>query len=237
MSDREIVDRLLILACQEDLEVEEGVLSTIASRSNGSIHEAQILLDQFSLVNKRVTLASVQELVSIYTNSPVIFAFERRALFGLRQMFCFYKYLNCGIWDQMGLLPDRKLLNLLDYALSADTANTTQTMNEILGSSAEPLLLVSQLGILITNILVENFDEHQGTLSTKYFRASFGKRYCLAILPEYFKWNLLYNPCSTKSCSCRHRWYVVVFFMMGERLCQIFAVPVFSLSHRLCDVI
>ena len=91
--------------------------------------------------------------------------------------FCPYSpnTLNRGIWHQVGLLPDRKLLNLLDYALSADTANTTQTMNEILGSSVEPLLLVSQLGVLITNILVENFDERQGTRNHGYFRPSFGE--------------------------------------------------------------
>lgn len=75
----------------------------------------------------------------------------------------------------MGLLPDRELLNLLNFALSADRANTTKMVNEILDSSIELLLLVSQLGILITNILVEDFDVHRETRKSGFCRPSYCK--------------------------------------------------------------
>lgn len=64
MSDDEIVGRLQALAHQEDLEVEEGALLLIASKSNGSIHDAEIALDQLSVAVKKVSLASVQKHVS-----------------------------------------------------------------------------------------------------------------------------------------------------------------------------
>ena len=95
LSNREIVDRLQTLACKEELEVEEGVLSLVASRSNGSIHEAEILLDQLSLVEKRVSLASVHELVSNSTRSSVMFAVECSVFFVLRQMFCLFFVFFC----------------------------------------------------------------------------------------------------------------------------------------------
>lgn len=75
VSDDEIVDRLQALAHQEDLEVEEGALSLIASRSNGSIHDAETILDQLSLVDKKVSLASVQKHVSISIRTNVGFFF------------------------------------------------------------------------------------------------------------------------------------------------------------------
>lgn len=72
VSDGEIVDRLQALAYQEGLEVEEGALSLIASRSNGSIPNAEIMLDQLSLVDKKVSLASVQKHVSNSTRASDI---------------------------------------------------------------------------------------------------------------------------------------------------------------------
>ncbi|CAK9879820.1 unnamed protein product [Sphagnum jensenii] len=82
----EIVTQLQSLATKDELEVEEAALSLIAARANGSLHDAERMLDQLSLWDRKVSLAMVQELV--------------------------------------GLVLDNKLLELLDLALSADTANT-----------------------------------------------------------------------------------------------------------------
>jgi len=59
---------------------------------------------------------------------------------------------------QVGLPSDSKIMDLLDFALSADTVNTVRTMREVLASGVEPLSLVSQLGALITDILVGSRD-------------------------------------------------------------------------------
>lgn len=69
VSDDEIVDRLQALAQQEALEVDMGALALIASRSNGSIHYAETMLDQLVLADKKVSLAAVQKHVSDTTST------------------------------------------------------------------------------------------------------------------------------------------------------------------------
>lgn len=69
----------------------------------------------------------------------------------------------------MGLLPNNKTLELLDYALSADAVHTVRTMREVLISGVEPLSLVSQLGALITDILAGSFDLHQEARKEGFF--------------------------------------------------------------------
>jgi DNA polymerase III gamma/tau subunit len=75
----------------------------------------------------------------------------------------------------VGLIPDGKLLELLDLALSAEAGNTVRFMRELLKSGVEPLSLVSQLACLITNILAGSFDVHPETHLRGFFRKNFCK--------------------------------------------------------------
>lgn len=66
-------------------------------------------------------------------------------------------------------------MDLLDYALSADTVNTVRTMREVLASGVEPLLLVSQLGALITDILVGSREVNRETRGQGFFNRNLCK--------------------------------------------------------------
>lgn len=83
--------------------------------------------------------------------------------------------LNWPLRHQVGLLPDSKLLDLLDLALSAEAVSTITTMRELLDSGVEPLALVSQLGALITDILAGSFDVQRKTRKKGFFRRNFCK--------------------------------------------------------------
>ncbi|CAK9229122.1 unnamed protein product [Sphagnum troendelagicum] len=122
LKEMEIVTRLQFLATKDALEVDEAALSLIAARANGSLHDAETTLDQLSLLDRRVSLAMVEELV--------------------------------------GLVSDKKLLELLDFALSANTTNTVRCLRELLDSGVDALSLVAQLASLITNILAGTSDVH-----------------------------------------------------------------------------
>ncbi len=61
---------------------------------------------------------------------------------------------------QVGLVSDKKLLELLDFALSANTTNTVRCLRELLDSGVDALSLVAQLASLITNILAGTSDVH-----------------------------------------------------------------------------
>ncbi|CAM6022450.1 unnamed protein product [Sphagnum balticum] len=122
LKEMEIVTRLQFLATKDALEVDEAALSLIAARANGSLHDAETTLDQLSLLDRKVSLAMVEELV--------------------------------------GLVSDKKLLELLDFALSANTTNTVRCLRELLDSGVDALSLVAQLASLITNILAGTSDVH-----------------------------------------------------------------------------
>jgi DNA polymerase III gamma/tau subunit len=61
----EIVSRLQFLATKDALEVDEAAIALIAARANGSLHDAELTLDQLSLLDRKVSVAMVQELVSL----------------------------------------------------------------------------------------------------------------------------------------------------------------------------
>ena len=71
---------------------------------------------------------------------------------------------------QMGLVPDEKLVDLLDFALSADTVNTVRNMKNLTVSGVEPLNLVSQLACLITRILAGGYHIPMGKEKRKFFQ-------------------------------------------------------------------
>ncbi|KAI5055183.1 hypothetical protein GOP47_0030328 [Adiantum capillus-veneris] len=57
------------------------------------------------------------------------------------------------VQEMVGLISDEKLAKLLEWALSADTVNTVNTIRELMETGVEPLALTSQLAVLITDIL------------------------------------------------------------------------------------
>ncbi len=70
VKDAEIMNRLQMLAAKENLEVDVAALSLIASRADGSLRDAEGTLDQLSLLDNKVSLAIVQELVSWSASPP-----------------------------------------------------------------------------------------------------------------------------------------------------------------------
>ena len=69
VKESDIVRRLELLAAKEALIVGPGALSLIAARSDGSLRDAEIVLDQLCLLDKNVSIALVQELVSFFSIS------------------------------------------------------------------------------------------------------------------------------------------------------------------------
>ena len=137
VKEADIVKRLEVLATKEGLVVEAGALEIIATRSDGSLRDAEIVLDQVCLLDKNVSVGLVREIV--------------------------------------GLVPDLEILDLLDYALSADTMNTVKTLRNVLASGVEPLSLLSQLGILVTDILAGTYDVRRETRADGFFNRDFCK--------------------------------------------------------------
>ena len=86
------------------------------------------------------------------------------------------------LW-QMGLVPDGRLLDLLDFALSADTVNTVRNLKELMTSGVDPLSLMSQLACLITSILAGGYKIPQGRCRRRFFR----KNEC--------KWQIVFLKC------------------------------------------
>ncbi len=74
------------------------------------------------------------------------------------------------------MIPENKLLDLLDVALSADTVHTVRQMRQVLDLGVDPLSLVSQLASLITNLLAGSFNMHQCEIREDgFFKRDFRK--------------------------------------------------------------
>ncbi|CAM6101493.1 unnamed protein product [Calypogeia fissa] len=68
----EVLHRLQSLAEMEGMEVEESALALVAARSQGSLRDAEIVLDQLSLLGKKVSLSMVQEMVGLVSDEKLI---------------------------------------------------------------------------------------------------------------------------------------------------------------------
>lgn len=138
LKESEIMTRLQGLAEKEHLDIDEAALFLIASRAEGSLRDAEMMLDQLSLLDQTITLAMVQEL--------------------------------------SGLIPEEKLINLLDMALAADTVNTVKGMRELLDAGVDALSLVAQLASLIANILAGAIDLRRETRKKGFFYRNMPRR-------------------------------------------------------------
>ncbi|XP_010502262.1 PREDICTED: protein STICHEL [Camelina sativa] len=119
LKDSDIVVRLKKIASDENLDVDLHALDLIAMNADGSLRDAETMLEQLSLLGKRITTALVNELV--------------------------------------GVVSDEKLLELLELALSSDTAETVKRARELLDLGADPIVLMSQLASLIMDIIAGTY--------------------------------------------------------------------------------
>lgn len=69
----------------------------------------------------------------------------------------------------IGLIPHEKLVDLLDFALAADTENIVKTTREIIDSGIQPIAIVSQLAALITDILGSGCISAESQETEKFF--------------------------------------------------------------------
>lgn len=115
VKDADIICRLKKLSCEENLDINLDALDLIALHSDGSLQDAETMLEQLSLLGKRITASLVNELV--------------------------------------GVVSDEKLLDLLEIAMSSDTAETVRRSRELMDSGVDPVALMSQLATLIMDII------------------------------------------------------------------------------------
>lgn len=66
LRDGDILARLRKIAAEENLDVDSDALDLIATNADGSLRDGETMLDQLSLLGKRITTSLVNELVSIH---------------------------------------------------------------------------------------------------------------------------------------------------------------------------
>lgn len=59
---------------------------------------------------------------------------------------------------QVGVVSDEKLLELLELAMSSDTAETVKRARELMDSGVDPMVLMSQLASLIMDIIAGTYN-------------------------------------------------------------------------------
>ncbi|ERN11484.1 hypothetical protein AMTR_s00022p00099080 [Amborella trichopoda] len=143
LRDQDIASKLTRIVTLENIRIDGEALKLITVKADGSLRDAENILDQLSLLGSRITNAMVQQLVCapLYNLIPLIMHCN-----------CIHQLLTV-INLQVGLVPDSKLTELLNMALSGDTARTVCCTRELIGSGVEPVALISQLASLITDIL------------------------------------------------------------------------------------
>lgn len=119
IKDSDIVARLRKIAADENLDADSEALDLIALNADGSLRDAETMLDQLSLLGKRVTTSLVNELV--------------------------------------GVVSDEKLLELLELAMSSETAETVKRARELMDSGVDPIVVMSQLATLIMDIIAGTY--------------------------------------------------------------------------------
>lgn len=68
----DIGSRLGKICMKERLEFEQDALDFVASKSNGSLRDAEMMLEQLSLLGKRITMSLVYELIGIVSDDELL---------------------------------------------------------------------------------------------------------------------------------------------------------------------
>ncbi|KAK6124173.1 hypothetical protein DH2020_042082 [Rehmannia glutinosa] len=72
LKDADLIYTLQWIATKEDLEIDKDALKLIASRSDGSMMDAVMTLDQLSLLGQKISLCLVQELVGLISDEKLV---------------------------------------------------------------------------------------------------------------------------------------------------------------------
>lgn len=75
---------------------------------------------------------------------------------------------------QVGVVSDEKLLELLELAMSSETAETVKRARELMDSGVDPMVLMSQLAGLIMDIIAGSYT----VIDDKPDASFFGGRSC-----------------------------------------------------------
>ncbi|KAE8719888.1 Protein STICHEL-like 3 [Hibiscus syriacus] len=72
LKDSDIIYTLEWIASREDIEIEKDALKLIASRSDGSLRDAEMILEQLSLLGQKISVLLVQELVGLISDEKLV---------------------------------------------------------------------------------------------------------------------------------------------------------------------
>ncbi|XP_057949886.1 protein STICHEL-like 3 [Malania oleifera] len=72
LKDADIIYTMQWISAKEDLEIDKDALKLIASRSDGSLRDAEMTLEQLSLLGQRITVPLVQELVGLICDEKLV---------------------------------------------------------------------------------------------------------------------------------------------------------------------
>ncbi|XP_022926561.1 protein STICHEL-like 3 isoform X2 [Cucurbita moschata] len=72
LKDADIIRTLQWIATQENLEIDKDALKLIASRSDGSLRDAEMTLEQLSLLGQRISVPLIQELVGLISDEKLV---------------------------------------------------------------------------------------------------------------------------------------------------------------------
>ncbi|KAL5717899.1 hypothetical protein ACHQM5_010853 [Ranunculus cassubicifolius] len=72
LKEAEIATRLASICVEEEMEFDKAALDIIAGKCNGSLRDAEIILDQLSLLGKRITVFLVHELIGVVSDEELL---------------------------------------------------------------------------------------------------------------------------------------------------------------------
>ncbi|XP_061342730.1 protein STICHEL-like 4 isoform X2 [Gastrolobium bilobum] len=72
LKDADIIYTLQWIATKEGLEIDKDAMKLIASRSDGSLRDAEMTLEQLSLLGQRISVPLVQELVGLISDEKLV---------------------------------------------------------------------------------------------------------------------------------------------------------------------
>ncbi|XP_020245746.1 protein STICHEL-like 2 isoform X2 [Asparagus officinalis] len=72
IKDADVSCRLQKICTEEELEYDKDALDFIATKSNGSLRDAETILDQLGLLGKRITLSLAYELIGVVSDEELL---------------------------------------------------------------------------------------------------------------------------------------------------------------------
>lgn len=72
ITDVDIVHRLTRICNEESMDYDAPALDFIAAKSSGSLRDAEMMLDQLSLLGKRITVSSAHELIGVVSDDELL---------------------------------------------------------------------------------------------------------------------------------------------------------------------